>query len=550
MLESEEMSYRCVEAKPYEIEKLYGLVMKKYRYTSMLESLGDVDAYKSRYSVIGILADELLYEKEQKKYLYSVAEDVKTEVSWLDVLDTWCEIPKKGEQPFCTGAIGYIGYDNNRDFEMMLQGMEKDHTVPELFLVHYSLIYVYDRLQQKANWIVGQGVDYENVIKEVSQEYEKREFSVAEFQSLGDICCDFTKDEYLDIVNKCISYIKRGDLLQANITMRFHGNYTGNPFAVYLKLRESTPNPFFAYMDFDAPIISTSPESFLCISGGDITSSPIKGTIRCNIGGIDQIEELKMSEKDFSENVMITDLIRNDIGRVSKIGTVQVPDLCKIKRFNQLYHFETIVTGKMEESVKLSEVFRWNFPGGSITGAPKVKAMEVIEELELKSRSVYCGITGFFGDNGYLNTSIGIRTLYFQQGTFWLHGGGAIVVDSDAKKEYDEMLLKVEKLIETMNTFHVLKQDREEIEKITLEMLSLLAERITRVRNVGKLKKKYHIPIYQESRITELIDRAKEKNRLEQLGLEDGMIEAFLHVLIDIAMKAEESDIRSDEFEK
>lgn len=544
----EEMNSKIIEANNYDLILLYETVRKAYKYTALLESMGEYDELKSRYSIIGIIAEEILYEKNDCFYRKEIASGRESECDLQSVLDEWCKIGRFGKDPFSLGAIGYIGYENNKIFEPVIDNSGKQSDVEKVFLVKYSLLYVSDRNGDNSRWIAREGTEFDNEIQRIIELYHARNVNNSlDFMVLGDTNYDFTKKQYINAVNKCISYIKRGDLLQANITMRFFGDYVGDAFVLYKKLRSSTPNPFFGFLDFDTVVISTSPESFLNISNGEIVSSPIKGTIRCEIDGQDQLEKLMNSEKDKSENVMIADLIRNDIGRISEIGTVSVPKLCEIKRFNQLYHLETVVKGKIKSETTLSQILRWNFPGGSITGAPKVKSMQVISELESVPRNIYCGTIGFFGENGYVNTNIAIRVIYFNGKKYWLHGGGAIVADSEAESEYDEMLLKVEGLIHTLDEFNVLKEDRKKLDEVTKKMLVLLGDRMDIVNDIMKKKKKYGISIEQKNRINNIKNTLKRFADDERLNIKKEQIDIFADCIIMLAMEYERDMMDNDE---
>jgi para-aminobenzoate synthetase component 1 len=212
---------------------------------------------------------------------------------------------------------------------------------------------------------------------------------------------------------------------------------------LYEQLRATTPNPFFALLDFPLPVISTSPERFFSVRGDRITASPIKGTCPCEIDSIDQRHWLEQSAKDRAENIMITDLMRNDIGRVSTKDSVQVDALCAVKRFNNVYHLESTVSGTLRPSVQLSDILRALFPCGSVTGAPKIHAMDIIEELETSRRGPYTGALGFFGSSGWIDTSVAIRIAYFASGRVYVHAGGGIVADSQPELEYKELMAKL-----------------------------------------------------------------------------------------------------------
>lgn len=528
-------------AKTSDVFPLYRYLSERYANTALLESLRDpVDAV-SGYSIIGVIAREQLYEEKDRYYRKDFTDgSVVCVADWLGILDQWCGPLGLSESPLQTGAIGYIGYEMHRHFEFVPDTDKLRSPMSKICLTRYALIYVLNRKTNVAYWVSDEDLDSQiDSIERAYPSYTPKERS---FCTLGDTEKDFEREGYLDAIRKCIHHIEIGDMLQANITMRFHGRYLGDPIVLYEALRKTTPNPFFAYLDFEAPLISTSPESFLHIADHTITGRPIKGTIRTEIDGKDQIDFLEKNAKNCSENVMITDLIRNDIGRVSQIGTVEVPVLCGTKKFNQIYHLETVVRGTLKDGTMLSDVLKTNFPGGSITGAPKVKSMEIIDDLEFAERGPYCGAIGFFGSQGFISTSIGIRIVYFAENQYYLHAGGGIVVRSDPEDEYEELLLKVESLIDTLNTFNILAPLRQQLNGINAELFRLLSRRIEVAKEVSRIKKAHGIPFVQEHRMESIVASAMKQNREEQLGIPEEFIRNLLTVIFEETMKVERED--------
>lgn len=520
---------------------LYEHVYSRYAYTSILESLGEYDSKTSRYTIIGILAEEVLYEKNDEYFLKNLALNDETQVNWLDILDEWVDLTTYNDgTPYQLGCIGYIGYENKYEFENMKKYLKKDTLVSKTFIVKYRITYVYDRATQKGIWLYYDDTDIKT-IKQIEKSYqEKSHFE--DFCVLGDIERDFTYDEYIKNIKQCISHINCGDIFQANITMRYHGMYKGEIYQLYKALRSESPNPYFALLDFDYPLISTSPESYIEINKNLIMGRPIKGTIRCLINDKDQGEKLIGSVKNCAENIMITDLIRNDIGRVSTIGSVKVLELCELKKFNNLYHLQSVVCGNLRNNLKISDVLRTNFPGGSITGAPKIKSMEIIEDLEFVERGPYTGAIGFWGCNGYVNTSIGIRIIYFDKDKFYYHVGGGIVSKSNAFDEYNEIILKAEKLHNTLNKFNILRTERNKIDKIDLKIIDLLTERFDLIKIIAKIKNDNKIPIIQNERIQNIIkDRVNYVKNTFQ-NLDEEFIKKIFYLIIENSMQFEESE--------
>jgi para-aminobenzoate synthetase component I len=265
----------------------------------------------------------------------------------------------------------------------------------------------------------------------------------------------FTHPGYLDAVARVREYVYAGDIFQANLSQRFDAPLDEPPWALYRRLRVRNPAPFAAYLDFpDAVVLSASPERFLLLDvGGRVETRPIKGTRPRGVGpehdgalGL----ALAESEKDRAENLMIVDLMRNDLSRVCAPGTVRVSELFALERYATVHHLVSTVVGTLAEGRDGWDLLRATFPGGSITGAPKVRAMEIIAELEPSARSVYCGSLGYWSVTGALDTSIAIRTVVALGGRVYFGAGGGIVADSDPEQEYRETLDKARGIIDVL----------------------------------------------------------------------------------------------------
>ncbi|PWB72941.1 aminodeoxychorismate synthase, component I [candidate division GN15 bacterium] len=428
-------------------------------HTCFLESLGDLDSGSSRYTFVGALPAEILSGTGDQIVLTNLHDGKSAKVaSWLDVLDSWCRISNAidSASPLQTGAIGYIGYDAKYEFERLTRNIESDINLPDIYLVRYDAVLIHDRTTGKSRWAVTGRC--ENRIRELEQlANQPAPAETAPFTLQSELNADFTLDGYLDSVHKTTDYIRAGDIFQANITGRFSARYHGNIVHLYERLRQSTPNPFFALFDFPQPVISTSPERFFTVRSGRISAAPIKGTIECVADGVDQRAALERSDKDRAENIMITDLMRNDIGRVCLKDSVQVEALCCLKRFNNLYHLESIISGTLRPGIRISDILRALFPCGSVTGAPKIRAMDIIEELEVTRRGPYTGAIGFFGSGGWIDTSVAIRIVYFDDTRLFVHAGGGIVADSTPEAEYRELLAKLSGISRALTGF---KHDR------------------------------------------------------------------------------------------
>lgn len=265
-----------------------------------------------------------------------------------------------------------------------------------------------------------------------------------------------TQPEYLQALARIHDYILAGDCYQVNFSQRFSANYTGSLDTAYLKLRHATPSPFSAYLkNVRNPILSLSPERFLQINDRQVLTQPIKGSApRGATAAHDEqlAKELQNSDKNRAENIMIVDLLRNDLSQGCKPFSVKVPSLCELHSFANVHHLISTVVGTLNDDTHAVALFTQCFPGGSITGAPKKRAMQIIAELEKHSRGIYCGSIAYFSNNGNADSSITIRTL--QADTQQLHcwGGGGVVLDSVAQEEYQESLFKVQKLMRALTT--------------------------------------------------------------------------------------------------
>ncbi|PZP57235.1 MAG: aminodeoxychorismate synthase component I, partial [Micavibrio aeruginosavorus] len=257
-----------------------------------------------------------------------------------------------------------------------------------------------------------------------------------------------TREEYKQDIQTVINYIHAGDVFQVNLAQKFTAELPDyfNPYAHYLHLRKVNPAPFSSFMRIDNIVLSsTSPERFLKVSGTSIETRPIKGTIADS----EHPSVLLNSAKDRAENTMIVDLLRNDLSKVCEANSIQVPELCAIESYSGLHHLVSSVTGKLKKDKTSLDALSACFPGGSITGAPKIRAMEIIEELEPTCRGAYCGAIGYIGFDGTMDTNIAIRTLIYKDNQVSLSVGGGIVAASDLEAEYQETLVKARKIFES-----------------------------------------------------------------------------------------------------
>lgn len=359
-----------------------------------------------------------------------------------------------GLPPFQGGAAGFLSYELAASLERLPKAAEDDLKFPDMMMGFYDLVIAFDHHQLKA-WIFSSGLPTGEIVRAqqrlqwllaqlslaASPGEENNDFTV------GDLSNAFDEAAYCQQVRKVIDYIYAGDIYQANLSRRYEACYQGDPFILYQRLRQANPAPFAAYIqDKEQTILSASPERFLKLKGGSVETKPIKGTSPRDLSNShrDQIlaQQLAASEKDRAENLMIVDLMRNDLSRVCQPGSVQVLKLLEVESYATVHHLVTTVTGMLGEGKSAIDLLRATFPGGSITGAPKIRAMQIIAELEPTCRGVYCGSIGYIGFDGTMDTSIVIRTFLLTPDKLTFQVGGGIVADSQPLAEYQETLVK------------------------------------------------------------------------------------------------------------
>ena len=354
-----------------------------------------------------------------------------------------------GSLPFSGGAVGYLSYD----FGRRLQGLgstEPASGLPEAALGIYDWALILDHQQQQA-WLAAPGRDSRS--EEYWQSLEHAlNTSVAPMISgrdtgfAGAPVSNMNPAVYADAFRRIQDYLTEGDCYQINLAQCFSLGFNGDPWQLYLQMRQQNPSPYAAYLDLPfGKILSSSPEQFVGLSADRVITRPIKGTRpRGGTEAEDKslVAALRVSEKDRAENLMIVDLLRNDLGRVCEPGSIQVPELFRVETYPTVHHLVSTVTGQLRGGEDALSLLGACFPGGSITGAPKHRAMQIIHELEPDPREVYCGSIGWIGFNGNMNTNIAIRTLLIrnQQASYW--AGGGIVADSVEAEEFNETLHK------------------------------------------------------------------------------------------------------------
>jgi para-aminobenzoate synthetase component 1 len=369
--------------------------------------------------------------------------------------------------PFIGGAVGYLSYDLGNYTEDLPRSAEDDTNVYDLYFGLYNWVVVIDHLDQRT-YIATPDIDIE-LEKTIICEIEDRIIK-AEKKGIDNICYEekevepirlksnFTKTQFEDSVRKVQNYIRQGDIYQANLTQRFSGQTNMSSYELYRDLRRFSPAPFGAFLNFEhTNILSNSPERFIKCKDRKVETRPIKGTRPRGKTVQEDLklqEELRNSEKDRAELLMIVDLERNDIGRISKIGSVKVPELFVIEPYANVNHLVATVVGQLNDENDCIDAIKATFPGGSITGAPKIRAMEIIDELEPTQRNVYTGSIGYIGFDGDMDLNIAIRTIVKQEKDIYFQVGGGMTWDSNPEDEYQETLDKAKSIMKALRGYY------------------------------------------------------------------------------------------------
>jgi para-aminobenzoate synthetase component 1 len=359
--------------------------------------------------------------------------------------------------PYIAGAMGYFSYDLARIIEKLPVSALDDVKIPDCYFYFYDNAIIFDNLKGDT-FITALGIlkNPKNSIKELKEKilkgnqvkYKEVEGSSTKFIS------NFEKNKYKKTVEKVRNYIREGDIYITNLTQRFKCKVTKKPYEIYRDLRHINPAPFAAFMNVeDFSIISSSPERFLKIENNIVQTRPIKGTRPRGKNKEEDIrnrQELADSGKDHSELLMVVDLERNDLSKVCRPNSVKVKNLFTIEEYSTVFHLVSTITGKLKQNNTSIDCLKACFPGGSITGAPKVRAMEIIEELEPTRRGIYTGSIGYLGFDGNIDLNIVIRTILIKNGMAYFGVGGGITWKSDKTSEYDETLDKALALMKVL----------------------------------------------------------------------------------------------------
>ncbi|WP_188389296.1 anthranilate synthase component I [Priestia taiwanensis] len=418
---------------------------------------------KGRYSFIGMNPS---VEVISKKGIIEVHEGKKGTTRKGKMLDVLQEVIRAVEVetdlPFIGGAVGYIGYDVVRQYETIGEGIEDDLHISEAHMMVYQIVVVFDHELQKASVVYLYRKDdvasYEEITQQLlkieSELYATSQPRAISVQVDGVVTTNMEKEEYMELVERAKQYIRDGDIFQVVLSQRFETKFHGDTFDLYRKLRISNPSPYMYYVDFGSyQVIGSSPESVMSVKEKIVTTNPIAGT-RPRGATKKQDEEvareLLLNEKERAEHLMLVDLGRNDLGFVSEIGSVSLRKFMEIEKYSHVMHLVSEVVGELREGMTCFDALPWCFPAGTVSGAPKIRAMQIIDELETIRRHIYAGTVGYISYTGDMDMALAIRTIVAKDNCAYVQAGAGIVYDSIPQQEFEETVNKAKALMEVL----------------------------------------------------------------------------------------------------
>ena len=412
----------------------------------------------ARYSFIGTEPYKTLRieEKEKKDPLPTIAEE----------LARFKIIPVHGLPRFCGGAVGYLAYEAITHFENLPSPESNPLNLPESIFMFIDTMLVFDHVTHKIKVLSHVHLDgdidknyqdavdkIDNLIARLNEPLRPADRSEVSHNNArsGELSSNFSRESFENSVRKIKEYITAGEAIQVVLSQRLAQSTSASPFEIYRALRTINPSPYMFFLDFkDFHIIGASPEILVRVEDGVVITRPLAGTRPRgkNVSEDNYMEkELREDEKEKAEHIMLVDLGRNDIGRVSEPGSVEVSDLMNVERYSHVMHLVTHVQGRLRSDMTAFDALRACFPAGTVSGAPKIRAMEIIAEMEPEKRGPYAGAAGYFSFSGNMDMAISIRTMVMTKGTAYVQAGGGIVFDSVPEKEYEESMNKARALL-------------------------------------------------------------------------------------------------------
>jgi anthranilate synthase component 1 len=430
----------------------------------LLESVEGGEKW-GRFSFLGSGSSHLFRSKGEEFEILKNGEvlragDAKDPLLALkDFMGIYHPVLHDGLPRFFGGAVGYLSYDVVRSFEGLPNLLQQDIDLYDASLMVTDTVLAFDNLKKKIKVIVNVFLDGRQSPKEAYQEAQRKIKSIIErlqrytplspprkASSSSPLRSNFSKEDYMRAVEKAKEYIRAGDIIQVVPSQRFSTEVHCEPFDIYRALRSINPSPYLFYLRMNGMVLmGSSPEVMVRLEGSQVELRPIAGTRRRGKTREEDLaleKDLLSDEKEKAEHIMLVDLGRNDVGRVSEIGSVKVTELMSVERYSHVMHIVSHVQGTLTPGRNGFDVFRATFPAGTVSGAPKIRAMEIIEELEPSRRGFYAGAVGYFSFQGNMDTCITIRSILVKDGTAYVQAGGGVVADSDPEKEYEETLHK------------------------------------------------------------------------------------------------------------
>ena len=443
------------------------LKLDRGNYSFLLESVEGGEKW-GRYCFLGGEPSIVFQSKGSRvEITRNGHSEVQDGVNPLDVLkhmmQAYRPVEVEGLPRFFGGAVGYLTYDMVRFFERLPDQTIDDLNVPDSMFMITDTIVIFDHMLQKIKVVSNALVDgppekaYQEALAKIDQLIARLRRPVPprprQPPPSGQLTLtsNFTKEAYEAVVERAKEYIRAGDVIQVVPSQRFRAPIAVDPFDIYRALRTVNPSPYMFYLKFgDLRLVGSSPEVNVRLEGSLIELRPLAGTRRRGRHGAEDLEiasELMQDPKERAEHIMLVDLGRNDVGRVAKIGSVKVTELLQVEKYSHVIHLVSHVVGELAEGKDCYDVMRATFPQGTVSGAPKIRAMEIIEELEPTKRGPYAGAVGYFSYSGNMDTCIALRTMTVKGDTAYLQAGGGVVADSVPELEYEETLNKARALM-------------------------------------------------------------------------------------------------------
>ncbi|MTI60488.1 MAG: anthranilate synthase component I [Firmicutes bacterium] len=428
-----------------------------------------------RYSFLGLKCHALVSCKDQQLIIRdsqgNITETYRTDnplLSLKEILADYKVVETSGLPPFYGGAVGYLGYNCIKYFEEVPQQATDDQKMPEMMFMISDTVLVFDHLYHSikivSNIKVDRGKeDYQEAVNKIEDISKKLNMTKLYETDKGldinrkiekNFKSNISKGDYIDSVYRAKEYIEEGDIFQVVLSQRFEIPVKVSSFSIYRQLRRINPSPYMYYFDFaEFQIVGSSPELLVRVKEGKIENRPIAGTRK---RGCDSAEDERLSldlladEKERAEHIMLVDLGRNDIGKVSRYGSVKAARLMDVEYYSHVMHMVSDLQGELKEGEDIYSALEACFPAGTVSGAPKIRAMEIIDQLEKTNRGPYAGTIAYFGYSGNLDSCIAIRTMAIKEGKAFIQAGGGIVADSNPEAEYQETINKAQALIKAI----------------------------------------------------------------------------------------------------